>query len=66
MDHNKQKIALGYYKQIMIDRILKLNNIEPVNKDKFLSHITHSDLNRLHKHNMIDKDTYEELFKKVH
>lgn len=63
MEENKISIALGYYKKILTERVIKLNNLECVGRDRFLSHINHTDLNRMHKKKLINKTEYEELFK---
>ena len=57
----KVNIALGYYKKVMTDKILKLNAVEEVHRDTFISHVNHTDLNRMLKEKLINKHQYDEL-----
>jgi hypothetical protein len=59
---NKVKIALGYYKKMLTEKVIRLNDIEEIEQDTFVSHITHTDLNRMLKEKHIDKETYTYLF----
>ena len=57
----KVKIALGYYKKVMTDRVLRLNALDLVERDTFVSHVNHTDLNRMLKEKLITKSEYDEL-----
>ena len=58
---DKVTIALGYYKKVMIDRVIRLNLLEPVERDTFLSHINHTDITRMLEDKLITKHQYDEL-----
>jgi len=62
---DKIDIALGYYKKVLLDKIVKLNSVETVSRDKFISHISHTDLLRMHEQGLIDKETYDYLYNHI-
>lgn len=63
---DKVGIALGYYKHLQEQKIIKFNDIEAIKSPNvFRSYITHNDLNRMRQLKQISHSVYEELFKEV-
>ena len=56
MDQKKAEIAKGYYKTILTEKLAELSHLPLVSHDRFIAHVTHSDLQRLVQHKLISYD----------